>query len=401
MYILKDLINQAFEELLNAGYSYNTVYGSNWYIWNRLNKTYGENEIFSEDMVYEYCQNYFGRDIYSIDKSKLRDCEYRYISAFNNLIKVYKGIPLKKNNTHFHINQKLSHQTESVLNKYLEKCKLDGNSETTLSNKQTRIRNFIIDSNFDSINKDSLKEYLNRRKKEMGKTAYVIDMRLIRRFLVFCYEEHFISKELLLIWPSSFSSIADKSVPSVYTIDEIKQLLDSSKDFKYEDNHLRNYAILSLVVYSGMRANDVAHLKTSDLNWRMSEIKFIQQKTRKEQIIPLIPEIGNPIIEYIKSERKSSSQFLFTKENGEQMSSGMITHIIGNYFSNAPFDLKGRHYGAHALRHSLATQLINESVPPFTVANVLGHSSTECIHIYAKVDLIHLRKCILEAPYRA
>lgn len=32
MYILKDLINQAFEELLNAGYSYNTVYGSNWYI---------------------------------------------------------------------------------------------------------------------------------------------------------------------------------------------------------------------------------------------------------------------------------------------------------------------------------------------------------------------------------
>lgn len=155
MYILKDLINQAFEELLNAGYSYNTVYGSNWYIWNRLNKTYGENEIFSEDMVYEYCQNYFGRDIYSIDKSKLRDCEYRYISAFNNLIKVYKGIPLKKNNTHFHINQKLSHQTESVLNKYLEKCKLDGNSETTLSNKQTRIRNFIIDSNFDSINKDS------------------------------------------------------------------------------------------------------------------------------------------------------------------------------------------------------------------------------------------------------
>ena len=53
--------------------------------------------------------------------------------------------------------------------KYLEKCKLDGNSEATLSNKQTRIRNFIIDSNFDSINKYSLKEYLNRRKKRWVK----------------------------------------------------------------------------------------------------------------------------------------------------------------------------------------------------------------------------------------
>lgn len=401
MYILKDLINQAFEELLNAGYSYKTVYRANWYIWNRLNKAYGEDEFFSEDMVYEYCQDYFGRDIYAIDKSKLLICERKYIYAFNNLIKVNKGIPLKKNDIHFHLNQKISHQTERLLNKYLEKCKLEGNSETTLSNKKLRIRNFIIDSNFDSINKDSLKEYLNKRKKEMGKTAYVIDMRLIRRFLVFCYEEHFISKELLLVWPSRFSSIADKNIPSVYTIGEIKQLLDSSRNFKHEDNHLRNYAILSLIVYSGMRANDVVHLKISDFNWRQNEIKFIQQKTRKEHTIPLIPEIGNPIIKYIRSERKSSSLFLFTKENGEQMKSGMITHIIAVYFSNAPFDLKGRHYGAHALRHSLATHLINDSVPPFTVANVLGHSSSECVHIYAKVDLNNLRKCILEAPYRA
>ena len=264
MYILKDLINQAFEELLNAGYSYKTVYGSNWYIWNRLNKTYGEDEIFSENMIYEYCKDYFGRDRYAIDKSKLRNCECRYITAFNNLIKVSKGNPLKKNDIHFHLNHKISHQSEKLLNKYLEKCRLDGNSETTLSNKKLRIRNFIIDSNFDSINKDSVKDYLNKRKK-MGKTAYVIDMRLIRRFLVFCYEEHFISKELLLVWPSRFSSIADKNIPSVYTIDEIKQLLDSLRNFKHEDNHLRNYAILSLIVYSGMRANDVVHLKTSKL----------------------------------------------------------------------------------------------------------------------------------------
>ena len=82
------------------------------------------------------------------------------------------------------------------------------------------------------------------------------------------------------------------------------------------------------------------------------------------------------------------------------MNSGMITHIIGTYFSNAPFDLKGRHYGAHALRHSLATHLINESVPPFTVANVLGHSSTECIHIYAKVDFFHQMEALYHKFYK-
>lgn len=401
MYTLKELSDKAFQELLESGLSYKTVYGSNWYIWNRLIFVHGEDTIFDERMVYEYCQDYFGRDIYSIDRSKLRHCEQRYICAFNNLIQSNKNIPFKKFAIHYHRDFILDEDLSQLLDEYLKVSASEGNSERTLENKRSRIRNFLIDSNFKSITIESLHEYLNKRRTEMNKTSYVIEMRLIRKFLVFAYKKDAVSKDILLTWPTNMSSIKNKEISSAYTIEEVRQLLIASKNFKYEDNHLRNYAILCLIAYSGMRANDVVNLKFENFDWRNNEIIFVQQKTKRKHIIPLIPEIGNPIIEYIKHERHSSLKFIFTTEKGQKLSSTIITSIINTYFSNAPFDLKGRHYGAHALRHSIATNLINNSVSAFSVANVLGHSSTKCIQIYAKVDLKSLRKCVLEVPYRA
>ena len=64
MYTLKELSDKAFQELLDSGLSYKTVYGANWYIWNRLIRLHGEDALFEEWMVYDYCEDYFGKDIY-------------------------------------------------------------------------------------------------------------------------------------------------------------------------------------------------------------------------------------------------------------------------------------------------------------------------------------------------
>ena len=78
MYTLKQLIDKAYQELLDSGLSEKTVYGANWYIWNRLVRIYGEDEIFNEDMCFKYCESYFGRDIFNIDDSNLLKIERVY-----------------------------------------------------------------------------------------------------------------------------------------------------------------------------------------------------------------------------------------------------------------------------------------------------------------------------------
>lgn len=400
MYTLKQLIDKTYQELLDSGLSEKTVYGANWYIWNRLVRIYGEDEIFKEDMCFKYCKSYFGRDIFNIDNTNLLKVEKRYIVAFNNLIQSNNDIPFIKKDFHYRRDYKLDDYSLGLLNDYLKYSKDNGNSERTLENKELRLRNFIIDIDFKNITKEKVVSYLSKRKAEQGLIAYGIDIRLIRRFLIFCYEQGKLDKSIIQTWPDKIVNTHDKQIPTVYSLDEISSLLISAKGFKHEDNHLRNFAILCLITYTGIRANDVANLLPSNFNWRENKITFVQQKTKKELTYPLIPQIGNPIIEYIKCERKQGT-YLFLKKNGDKLNSRIVTSIVNIYFENAPIDIGSRHYGAHALRHSIATNLVNKGVSLFTVANTLGHSDIRSVKIYGKVDITHLRKCVLEAPYYA
>lgn len=400
MYTLKELCDKAFTELIDSGLSYKTVYSANWYIWNRLVRKHGEDCIFEEQMVYDYCLEYFSRDIFTIDSSKLLKIEARYIIAFNNLINSSKNIPCPEFDLHHRRDFPLDDESEALLQEYIEASKAEGNSERTLANKEYRIRNFLIDSDFKNLDANKIKDYLAKRKSEMKGISYTIDMRMIRRFLVFAYSKGKLKKEILFAFPEKMPSYQDKNIPSAYSAEEIRDLLITAESFEREDNHLRNYAILCLIAYSGIRANDVVNLKLSNINWRSNQIRFIQQKTKREHIIPLIPAIGNPLANYIVNERNSASDYVFVTEDGRKLITQIITSIIQIYFSNSNIDLKGRHYGAHSLRHSIATNLINNSVSSFIVANVLGHSSVECVKIYAKVDIVHLKKCVLEAPYK-
>lgn len=400
MYTLKQLIYKAYQELLDSGLSEKTVYGANWYIWNRLIRLYGEDEIFNEDMCFKYCESYFGRDIFNIDDSNLLKIERGYIIAFNNLILSSKDMPFIKKDFHFRRDYKLDDYSLKLLNDYLKFSKESGNNERTIENKTNRIRNFIIDIDFKNISQETVINYLRDRRTKQGLIAYNIETRLIRRFLLFCYEQGKLEKSIIHIWPDKMINIENKKIPSVYSKEEIQTLLRSAKIFTHEDNHLRNYAILCLIIYTGIRATDVANLKPYNFNWRENKITFVQQKTKRELTYPLIPQIGNPIIKYIKNERKHG-EYMFTKENGSQINTKMVTGIINRYFENAPIDIGERHYGAHALRHSIATNLVNSGVSMFTVANTLGHSDIRSVKIYGKVDITHLRKCVLEAPYYA
>lgn len=50
----------------------------------------------------------------------------------------------------------------------------------------------------------------------------------------------------------------------------------------------------------------------------------------------------------------------------------------------------------HSLRHTLATRLMEENIPISTIANILGHTSTDTVKKYLQVDVTHLRDCALD-----
>ena len=57
-----------------------------------------------------------------------------------------------------------------------------------------------------------------------------------------------------------------------------------------------------------------------------------------------------------------------------------------------------RHHGPHALRHSLATSLLQKETPLPVISEILGHSNSQSTMCYLKVDMPSLRKCALDVP---
>jgi site-specific recombinase XerC len=57
-----------------------------------------------------------------------------------------------------------------------------------------------------------------------------------------------------------------------------------------------------------------------------------------------------------------------------------------------------RKHGPHALRHSLATNLLRSNEPMPVISEILGHSSTESTMCYLRVDFNQLKQCALEVP---
>ena len=57
-----------------------------------------------------------------------------------------------------------------------------------------------------------------------------------------------------------------------------------------------------------------------------------------------------------------------------------------------------RRHGGHALRSSLASNLVNSNIAYTSVQHILGHSDINTVQEYAKIDIERLRLCALDVP---
>ncbi|MCR4721670.1 MAG: site-specific integrase [Lachnospiraceae bacterium] len=68
----------------------------------------------------------------------------------------------------------------------------------------------------------------------------------------------------------------------------------------------RNFAIIMIAATTGIRAIDIIKLKLSDIDWYKGEIKLRQEKTKKTVTLPLVPDAGEALKDYILNARPKS-----------------------------------------------------------------------------------------------
>ena len=188
-------------------------------------------------------------------------------------------------------------------------------------------------------------------------------------------------------------------LPSTYSKAEIEKLLSSID--RSTGLGQRNYAIVLLAARFGMRSSDIANLKLADVNFQTKTLSFVQEKTSIPQKFELFPEIEDALHCYLDNARPESgdpSLFLRDVAPFTGIKASAVATFVGRQFKKAGIPTEGKKHGPHALRMTLASDLISEKVPYVVVRKILGHDSDGALKNYVRLDVEALRSCSLSAP---
>lgn len=188
------------------------------------------------------------------------------------------------------------------------------------------------------------------------------------------------------------------NVPRHLPWEDVRKLIASVDTSK--PTGLRDKAVLLVIAGLGLRNQEVRSLQVSDIFWRTAEIRLRKTKSRRERALPLTEEVGSAIANYlIQGRPRVSVPQVFLRHFtpvGPLTSTHGIGDIVKKHLSRA--GIEASNHGAHLLRHSLATRMVNQAVPIKQIADMLGHASIDTTAIYTKVDTTHLAAVALPFP---
>ena len=356
-------------------------------------------EDYTPDVGIRYLSDVVGEaEMKFLPKSKR--IRIRSVSALSDFITT-GSIRKRKLNTP---PEQLDGQIGLAISRYIiEKEKFNGYAKSTIQSNKLYLSRFLKYLNqqgvisFDSFNPQLMVDFSGSLTEYSVITRHLIILKT-NRCLNYLYEEGIIPVDYSVIAPKD-KYVRQPKLPSCFSPDEITRLLaciDRSNAFGKRD-----YAMILLIVRLGLRCSDVAAMQFSNLQWEDEKIVLSQQKTKAVIELPLFQDLGDAIIDYLKYGRpRSDLPYIFLRlvPPYNNMDNNALYGIMQKYLRLSGIKYDERRHGPHALRHSLATNLLKQNTPLPVISSVLGHENTESTIGYLRVDTESLRKCVLEVP---
>ena len=190
--------------------------------------------------------------------------------------------------------------------------------------------------------------------------------------------------------------MASKKLPKILSKSEVERLL-SVPNPRYPTG-LRNRVMLQLFYRAGLRRQEVIDLSPADIDFE-NNLLFIQDsKGGKDRVVPFDGETKTWLKKW--QDRRPECDFFFCSMTGNQLSPRYVLEMVyraseksGVYVQNGRAKKKVH---PHILRHTYATELLEEGFGVHEVQQLLGHSDITTTAIYSHVRPVQLAKKIRE-----
>lgn len=195
-----------------------------------------------------------------------------------------------------------------------------------------------------------------------------------------------------------------RTLPQVLRAVQVRDMLKIA-EIRADDqvpSHQRDLAILELLYASGLRVAELVALETGDVDGGRATVRVIGKGDR-ERVVP----IGGPAMRAIenwlnlgrpKLEGPRSGTALFLGVRGGRLDQRAVRRMVDQVSRATPGSPP---IAPHALRHSMATHLLEGGADLRTVQEVLGHASLGSTQIYTHVSIERLRSSYEQAHPRA
>lgn len=163
----------------------------------------------------------------------------------------------------------------------------------------------------------------------------------------------------------------------------------------------RDTLIIELLYATGVRVSELVNIKIKDINREEKLIKVLG-KGNKERMVIYNNHTKKALDTYLQDGynyfNKKSSEYLILNKNGNKLSERYIREIINKKVSQASLDIK---ISPHTLRHTFATDILENGADLMTVKELLGHESLNTTSIYTHITNEQIKKTYNLAHPRA
>ena len=250
-----------------------------------------------------------------------------------------------------------------------------GYSKTVVNNYPKQIRAFL--SHFKKLFTEiytqdildyhlHLKTIIGTRTKKPFSESYIHSILLAIKL----YFEYLQRTGAIKINPYQLKIKSPKSEErKIFTQEEIKRLYSKS-------NQLQTI-ILHLCYACGMRRNEAVELKTNDIDLENCLLYIRKGKGKKRRVIPFTKQVKKDIEFFLSVEKNKTENLLNITATRIYVEFKYLLKKAG---------LENQKFTLHCLRHTIATQLLEQGMELEKVRDFLGHEYLGTTQIYTRVN---------------
>ena len=250
-----------------------------------------------------------------------------------------------------------------------------GYSKTVVNNYPKQIRAFLshFKKHFTEIHTQDILDYhlhlktiIGTRTKKPFSESYIHSILLAIKL----YFEYLQRTGAIIINPYQLKIKSPKSEErKIFTQEEIEEL--------YSKSNLQQTIILHLCYACGMRRNEAVELKTNDIDLENCLLYIRKGKGKKRRVIPFTKQVKRDIEFFLSVEKNKTENLL-------NITATRIYEEFKKLLKKAELD--NQKFTLHCLRHTIATQLLEQGMELEKVRDFLGHEYLGTTQIYTRVN---------------